>query len=86
MKSIQLIKGLSDLKDYRLITLPSSGLEVLMVSSLALAQMRSSQDGDDAPNAVKAAAAMSVQVGSYADPIEAGNDYVFQELCYWIEF
>ena len=63
-------KSQSDLKTYRLVTLPS-GLEVLIISSLDLVMSRQHNDSDGEASvapAVKAAAAMSVQVGSYADP------------------
>lgn len=58
-------KSSNDLKEYKLLTL-DSGLEVLLVSSKALAKAR----GTDANNA-KAAAALCVQTGSFCDPLEA---------------
>lgn len=74
----------SDLKRYRVITLPTSGLEVLIISSLELMQSRHKSDASGnsvstsaSPAPVKAAAAMSVQVGSYADPVEAGKKEKF---------
>lgn len=55
----------SDKKEYRSFTLPT-GLEVLLVSTHALTLSR----GGDVKTA-KSAAALTVQVGSFADPLEA---------------
>lgn len=63
MEGEGLRKSDGDLKDYRVVTLSGSNLECLLVSSV-----NTSKDGDN----VKAAAAMSVQVGSFADPAVAG--------------
>jgi secreted Zn-dependent insulinase-like peptidase len=61
-------KSTGDEKNYRVISL-SSGLEALLISTKQKGERR----GD--VNA-KAAAAMSVQVGSFADPDVAG-EYTF---------
>jgi len=55
----------NDQKEYRLVTL-ESGLEVLLVSTEHLAEGKGLDLRDG-----KAAAAMCVQVGSFADPAEA---------------
>jgi secreted Zn-dependent insulinase-like peptidase len=65
-----------DLKEYKIIHLPCK-LEVLLVSTLELARSRGITDFAQA----KSAAAMSVQVGSFADPSNAGmygclNDFI----------
>jgi secreted Zn-dependent insulinase-like peptidase len=61
-------KSTGDEKNYRVISL-SSGLEALLISTKQKGERR----GD--VNA-KAAAAMSVQVGSFADPEVAGK-YIY---------
>ena len=55
----------SNLQEYRLVNLPS-GLEVLLVSTAKLVTSKSQP-----LESAKAAAAMCVQVGSFADPGEA---------------
>lgn len=60
-----IIKSTSDVKEYEFITL-ECGLEVLLVSSTAL-----TKDGKKPT----AAAAMAVQVGSFADPKHAGEHH-----------
>lgn len=55
----------SDLKTYRVIRLVS-GLEVLLISSLLVAESKKVD-----PANFKAAAALAVQVGSFFDPVEA---------------
>lgn len=62
-----LVKSESDQKEYELLTLPC-GLEVLMVSTLALAK--------DPKHKPAAAAALSVQVGSFSDPVHAGKTHL----------
>ncbi len=62
-----LLKSTADVKAYELCTL-ECGLEVLLISSLAL-----SCDGS---NSTLAAAAMGVQVGSYSDPPHAGTLHI----------
>ena len=74
-----LFKSKTDLKQYRLVTL-KSGLEVLLISTLELAISR---DADLTTQ--KAAAAMLVQVGSFADPKEAEGIAHFLEVCYFFK-
>ena len=64
MEEQGLRKSVGDLKEYRIVTLDGSHLECLLVSS-----EKTSEDKEN----VKAAAAMSVQVGSFADPTVAGE-------------
>lgn len=71
MEGQGLRKSDGDLKDYRVVTLSGSNLECLLVSSV-----NTSKVGDN----VKAAAAMSVQVGSFADPTVAGKRQPDQHL------
>lgn len=54
-----------DDKNYRIIQLQPSGLECLLISTKTRVQTRCEDNS-------KAAAAMSVQVGSFADPTVAG--------------
>jgi secreted Zn-dependent insulinase-like peptidase len=61
MEGVTPDKSASDKKEYKLVTIGE--LEVLLVSNLAL-QSADNADGESA----KGSAAMSVQVGSYADP------------------
>jgi nardilysin len=60
-------KPKSDLKLYRLLEL-DNGLEILLISTSKLAESRKT---DGAQISHKAAAAMFVSVGSFADPLEA---------------
>ena len=62
-------KSSSDLKSYKLINL-ESGLEVLLIDTSKLAESRQSLL-DDKETSHKAAAAIFVSVGSFADPMEA---------------
>ena len=62
-------KSRSDLKSYKLINL-DSGLEILLIDASKLAESRKSTQ-DDEKISHKAAAAMFVSVGSFADPMEA---------------
>ena len=62
-------KSLSDLKSYKILNM-ESGLEVLLVDSSKLAESRKTSP-DDKGTSHKAAAAMFVGVGSFADPEEA---------------
>ncbi len=55
-----------DLKNYRLVQL-TSGLEALLVSTKVKGELRGESN-------TKSSAAMSVQVGSFADPAVAGDD------------
>ena len=64
MEEQGLRKSVGDLKDYRIVTLDGSCLECLLVSS---------ENTSEGKENVKAAAAMSVQVGSFADPAVAGE-------------
>ena len=65
-------KSLVDEKNYRVLSL-LSGLEVLLVSTKAKTEARGEVN-------VKAAAAMSVQVGSFADPELAEGTAHFLEV------
>lgn len=67
----------ADLKQYKIIHLPCQ-LEVLLISSLELVKSRGVVECGQA----KAAAAMSVQVGSFADPSDARSCYNY----YFIAF
>ena len=58
-------RSAGDSKLYRVITLPS-GLEVMLISSKLKSEARGETN-------TKAAAAISVQVGSFADPELAGE-------------
>lgn len=67
----------SDLKSYKLVNL-DSGLEVLLVDSSKLAESRKNSP-DDKDSSSKAAAAMYVSVGSFADPAVAEGTAHFLE-------
>ena len=69
MGDIDTTKPSSDVKHYRLVTL-ASGLEVLLVDNSAVSGAASSPAEVHADSR-KAAAAMCVNVGSFADPLEA---------------
>ena len=71
MADINSTKPKSDLKEYRLLTLPQSGLEALLVDSTKLANSRHDTSVESLADSHKAAAAMCVCVGSFADPLEA---------------
>ena len=62
-------KSKSDLKSYKLVNL-DNGLEILLVDSSKLAESRK-KSPDDKEASSKAAAAMFVSVGSFADPAVA---------------
>lgn len=67
-------KSLVDEKNYRVLSL-LSGLEVLLVSTKAKSESRGEVN-------VKAAAAMSVQVGSFADPeLAEGTAHFLEVIC-----
>jgi nardilysin len=70
MRSLDLTptRSLSDRKNYRLLQF-ESGFECLLISSAYLLSQHATNSGEAAPE-LKAAAAMSVQVGSFADPLE----------------
>lgn len=75
--TISTTKSKSDKKHYALYTVPGVGLEVLLISSLDK-YVRDSANLD--VSRMKAAAAMSVQVGSFADPPEAQGCAHFLEV------